>query len=291
MATLRGIANWQPEASLTEALRNADPRTWAYAVPGSRDYRLDLIRGFLVIAMVVDHIGGNSWLNSVSGNNAFVVSAAEGFVFISGMLMGIVYGKKALRQGVLVGVKAVLSRAWFLYLVTTGLTLASIGLALFTQVPMFYDRVAGLGVWTPEEAVVGALTLHYAYNGTDVLAVYVQLAAIGGLVLYLLATGRTALVLAGSWLLWVAYQWYPAETEFWPIRNSIFPFAAWQLLFYNGMALGFHREAVAKRLAFLRGNLALFGLAAVTATLILVVRLYDTGEWATLGLPAIDAAH
>src|ERR687884_1394995 len=72
---------------------------WAYP-PGSgrRDLRLDLLRGFAVFAMVVDHFGGRSFLTFLTGGNEFLVSAAEGFVFLSGFVMGMVYGGGA-RQG------------------------------------------------------------------------------------------------------------------------------------------------------------------------------------------------
>src|SRR5437588_306329 len=43
---------------------------WAYAVEGSRDLRLDLLRGFCVFAMVVDHVGGASFAHAVSGAGA-----------------------------------------------------------------------------------------------------------------------------------------------------------------------------------------------------------------------------
>src|SRR4051794_8322784 len=64
---------------------------WRYAEAGKRDLRLDLLRGFAVFAMVVDHIGGVSWFHLLSGGNRFFVSAAEVFVFISGLMVGLIY--------------------------------------------------------------------------------------------------------------------------------------------------------------------------------------------------------
>src|SRR5919205_1462897 len=73
---------------------------WAYP-PGSgrRDLQLDLLRGFAVFAMVVDHFGGRSLLTFLTGGNEFLVSAAEGFVFLSGFVMGMVYGGRIERVG------------------------------------------------------------------------------------------------------------------------------------------------------------------------------------------------
>src|SRR5689334_4420342 len=48
-------------------------RTWRYA-GGKRDLRFDLLRGFAVIAMVTDHIGGDrSFLYLLTGGDRFFV--------------------------------------------------------------------------------------------------------------------------------------------------------------------------------------------------------------------------
>src|SRR5215472_16183094 len=59
-----------------------------------RDLRVDFLRGFCIFAMVVDHFGGDSWLYAITGGNRFYVSAAEGFIFISGFIMGQAYRAK-----------------------------------------------------------------------------------------------------------------------------------------------------------------------------------------------------
>ena len=41
--------------------------------------------------MIVDHIAADSPLRGLTGGNRFATSAAEGFVFISGLVVGIVY--------------------------------------------------------------------------------------------------------------------------------------------------------------------------------------------------------
>ena len=53
-------------------------RSWRYE-EGKRDLRLDLLRGFAVIAMVADHIGGErSWLYAITGGDAALVDALGG---------------------------------------------------------------------------------------------------------------------------------------------------------------------------------------------------------------------
>ena len=79
--------------------------------------RLDLLRGFCVLVMVADHIGGErSWVYVVTGGNRFFTSAAEGFVLISGIVMGSVYMNVIQCEGMNAMLRKVLKRAGFLYL-------------------------------------------------------------------------------------------------------------------------------------------------------------------------------
>jgi hypothetical protein len=97
--------------------------SWQYE-GGKRDLRLDMLRGFAALAMMADHVGGaGSWLVPGTGGNRFLVSAAEAFVFISGALVGVVYGKLMLRSGALAGMSKAIKRAAKLYILTVALTL------------------------------------------------------------------------------------------------------------------------------------------------------------------------
>src|SRR5579883_2466606 len=95
---------------------------WTYVAESSRDLRLDLLRGFCVFAMIADHVGGDSYAHAVSGAGEFFVSAAEGFVFLSGFVMGMVYSGIVARHGLLAAVKKALLRSWTLYCVTIAVT-------------------------------------------------------------------------------------------------------------------------------------------------------------------------
>jgi len=74
-------------------------KNWHYPTAEKRDLRLGLLRGFAVLVMVVDHFGGSSWLYLITGNNNFFTSGAEAFVVISGIVVGIVYGGIACKDG------------------------------------------------------------------------------------------------------------------------------------------------------------------------------------------------
>ncbi|HEV7666715.1 MAG TPA: OpgC domain-containing protein, partial [Chloroflexota bacterium] len=135
-----------------------------------RDLRVDLLRGFCIFAMVVDHFGGDSWLYAITGGNRFYVSAAEGFIFISGFVMGQAYRSKRDRSGLPAAMGEALRRARTLYLATVTLTLIFSVLYLYTDIALWTGRDFGLGIDSPLEITVAAITLHYTYHGTDILA-------------------------------------------------------------------------------------------------------------------------
>src|SRR2546421_11750364 len=102
-----------------------------------RDLRVDLLRGFCIFAMVVDHFGGDSWLYSITGGNRFYVSAAEGFIFISGFIMGQAYRAKRDRSGLPSAMREALRRARTLYVATVALTLIFSALFLYTDIALW----------------------------------------------------------------------------------------------------------------------------------------------------------
>src|SRR2546421_8689098 len=115
-------------------------------VGNRRDLRVDLLRGFCIFAMVVDHFGGDSWLYSITGGNRFYVSAAEGFIFISGFILGQAYRAKRDRHGLPAAMSEALRRARTLYLATVALTLIFSVLYLYTDIALWTGRDFGLGI-------------------------------------------------------------------------------------------------------------------------------------------------
>jgi len=115
-------------------------------VASKRDLRLDLLRGFCIFAMVVDHFGGDSWLYAITGGNRFYVSAAEGFIFISGFVMGQAYRSKRDKSGLPAAMGEALRRARTLYLATVTLTIIFSLLYLYTDIALWTGRDFGLGI-------------------------------------------------------------------------------------------------------------------------------------------------
>jgi hypothetical protein len=233
------------QSALLERVRRWSYERTADAV-SRRDLRVDFLRGFCIFAMVVDHFGGDSWLYALTGGNRFYVSAAEGFIFISGFVMGQAYRRKCDHSGLVAAMGDALKRARTLYLATVALTIIFSLLYLYTDIALWTGRDFGLGIDGLPEIVVAAATLHYTYHGTDILAMYTLLILVAPLLLLLESIGSWYWIIGVSWLWWLAYQVYPEEASVpWYIRHGEnFPIAAWQVLFVTGHVLGFYREAL-----------------------------------------------
>jgi hypothetical protein len=249
-------------------------REWHYE-GGRRDLRLDLLRGFAALAMVADHIGGqHSWLYAVTGGNEFFVSAAEAFVFISGAVMGIVYLDVVRRHGIRAGVTKALHRAWTLYLVTVFLTLSLATMAALLD--LTWRPVIGEGGVT--RFVIDIVTLHRTFHLTDIPMLYTLLLLAAAPIVYLLAKGKAAMVLAASWGLWLLWQVSPgAATLPWQIQdNVLFNVPAWQVLFVTGIVIGWHRHLLEVWISHLAKPARFWILAGVCLTVVAMYALQMT---------------
>jgi len=216
------------------------------ATPLGRDPRLDLLRGFCVFAMIVDHIGGSSWLYYLTGGNRGPITAAEGFVFLSGLVLGMVSRKRVFRDGLKAAARATLHRARTLYGLTVVLTVIFLALTAATNLVLWVDREQ-LGEIASWPALLASVALiRFTWHGTDILALYALLLLCAPVALWLMASGRPWHLLVGSVTLWLAYQFAPERIVVpWTIEHaSTFPFAAWQLLFVAALALGYYRAEV-----------------------------------------------
>ncbi len=241
------LSNLSPTLTTAEATTTTQTTTstwdrWRYP-GGKRDLRLDAIRGIAVLVMLIDHLGGeHSWLYILSGHDRFFISAAEPFIFVSGLVMGLVYSRIVAAQGLRAAAQKALKRAATLYLLTVGVGLTFALLSLQLDLP-----------WAPHWAAGGMgdyflsiITFHRAYYLTDVLLLYTLLVLAAVPLIALLARGYSWLVLAISWTLWIAWQIWPQHLDLpWQITdNDIFHFSAWQVLFFTALVIGYSRPSL-----------------------------------------------
>lgn len=69
--------------------KDADkPTTWRYALSDKRDLRIDFMRGIALVMMVVAHTEVMSIFNIFTWERFGLVTGAEGFVILSGFMLG-----------------------------------------------------------------------------------------------------------------------------------------------------------------------------------------------------------
>lgn len=217
---------------------------WVYSVAGKRDLRIDLLRGFAVWMMIVNHFGGRSWLFLVTGGDAFWISAAEIFVFISGVTVGIVYGGIAREESLRAAQVKALRRAWTLYKLTVVLTLGLAGVSFLFHLP-WIDQIK---LEHPLGFVLNVLALRQTLYLADIMLLYTFLMLGTPLALWLLRHQHALGLLTVSGATWLLFQVAHTSLPWQIANNTTFHFAAWQLIFYCAMVLGYHREQIKQSL-------------------------------------------
>jgi hypothetical protein len=237
----------------------------AMAERSRRDLALDLLRGYFLFIILVDHLRyAVNPLYYLSGKQSLWVTAAEGFVLVSGFLVGKLRGDQARAQGLGAASRHLVRRAAVLWLwcaiLTIGFRVISTSTGYWPDVPNA-DEPGSLLDWS-----LGAIVLRRAYGDHNLLAAYALFLLVAPLGLYAMLRGRTLVFLAASGLLWGAGFQYWLRWS-----NTVQADACWQLLFALGMAAGFHHERLAARWAALtvRARRAILGAGAALSAAIL----------------------
>ena len=255
-----------------------------------RDVAIDMLRGLAIVILVVNHIHLDSVLEYVT---ATVLSAAEVLVAVSGVVAGMVFGRRWHTHGPRATTQMLLKRARTLYLAALavvsliGVTvlLPWIDTAALTASP---DMQAGTNLYAYEgllRTVAAVLTLEAGPWQLSILGLFIALLVLTPALLAALARGWWLQAVALSWLLFAAGRAWPVDVL--PMQSERpFPILVWQSLFVHGIVVGYHREAIARRLRAWRRPLVR-GLVAL-ASLVVLLRLQMAGL-APVGMPGLDA--
>jgi hypothetical protein len=223
---------------------------WHYAVEGRRDLRIDFLRGLAMTCVIIDHSKMSSLLSWFSYERFWVVTAAEVFVVLSGIVLGMVYGHKLGLGGWPVVVRGLGRRALTLYVAFIAVTLSILVFSLagfdVHTLTTWDDRPAAWFL-DPRTMTAGAwrdiALMRYGPWAFEIVGLYVWLVAAAVPCLVVLHFAGWRPLLAVSWSLYLWYRLAPhllTAAEF----ESTFPILAWQLLFVHGLAIGFYRERV-----------------------------------------------
>jgi len=215
-----------------------------------RDLRIDWLRGLAMACVIVDHSKRASVLSWFSYQRFWLVTAAEVFVVLSGVVLGMVYGPRLVRDGWRAVTWRLGRRALTLYASFLAVTLSILGLALVgvdvsavtswdpTSIDWFLDpRMMSAANWRD------VALLRYGPWAFEIIGLYIWLVLAAGPILVALRSFGWRAVVTVSWLVYLGYRVAPHQltsAEF----EIVFPILAWQLLFVHGVAIGAHREQV-----------------------------------------------
>jgi hypothetical protein len=238
----------------------------------ARDVSLDLLRGLAMVILVVNHIHLESALEV--GTRA-LLSAAEVLVSVSGVVVGMVFGRRWLKDGARATTLMLLRRARKLY-VASVVVVAIVGVLtlvpwLDTQALAVSPSSGGAGTYAfdgPLRLALAVVTLEAGPWQFNILGFFIVSIALTPVVLALLERGHWPLLLVASWGIYLAGRRWQVDVL--PMQSEgPFPLPIWQLLYVHGIVLGFHRERVARLVRASGGAIvgALVAVAAVAAAL------------------------
>ena len=214
---------------------------------------LDGLRGWCLVFMMITHlhINGDFLLGYLHFNQLIFADSAQAFIFLSGLLVGLVGVKQHRRDGVMPMSRRYWSRALELYGWHLGLVVAVLTLAWLIPAGWFAWRDWLQHLLVQGDAYAGATAaLLYQPTYLDILPQYILYLLAAPLAVHLVGSGRAGLLLAGSVGLWfIAQLGLEAPLVAWmgdtirlsgqhvTLRAAFNPLA-WQLLFVSGLALG-----------------------------------------------------
>lgn len=254
-------------------------RAWRYDPDASkRDLRLDLLRGLCLLKMVTNHIGPSASLTiqKLIG----YATAAEGFFFISGAVVGIVHGRRMIEHGLGTASRQVLRRAVQLYVANLAFVMLFLALERVGAIPYsaLTDAIQ-IGVQWPE---LFAFNLPYYLH---VLPRYVFFLALTPAALWCLGRGRTLWLLGACSAVYIIRLRIGADLSIGFLERpepSSFPLLSWQLLFFVGMCLGYHRNRLASLWSH-HSRSVIPGLVLLYLGFLVLRHLGETGSLPLLG--------
>ncbi|SKA35626.1 hypothetical protein SAMN02745126_05696 [Enhydrobacter aerosaccus] len=225
---------------------HAEPPSPGGSLVAGRLAILDGLRGYFLVFMFLNHLTFTGGYLLVLLNHAELafVEGAQGFVFLSGLLAGLVHGRRMARHGLGTATVAIWNRAAEIYAYALGCVL--IILVLQTLLPgswVYWHHWLGDLHFGRGRHVAASALLLYQPDYLDVLPQYVVYLLATPPLIWLCLQGRWAWVAGGSIVLWLAVQLgahlalADAVARLLPLR-AYFNAFAWQLVFVAGLVLG-----------------------------------------------------
>lgn len=219
----------------------------------------DYLRGFFIVIIIVDHLW--RWPNIfqfVSGRGELWVSAAEGFVIISGLLVGYVRGYKNRHHPLKEVSSKLIKRGLLLYI---WMLITTFSLVAMTWLLPFKGSIADVplarGDWN--SLITEALRFDYVHTLTHFLYLYAIFLVLSPIAVWLLRRGMGWIIGVVSLITW------------WAGIASSTEWMQWQILFFVPAIAGFYLDTITAKLNGLSRKTRLslqYGFISVTAIML-----------------------
>jgi len=256
------------------------PKTdsWAYVDTGStRDLRLDFMRGIVIPLLFASHFEYFSALMYVGWERVGVVSTAEMFVILAGIVVGMVFGKRLRNEGLAASMPALMDRSVKLYLTNVILIFIIAVIRYFpeidsTIITTFHSPFTGQTFPlfpTKEEGIFKlisqALLLRIGPHQFQIIGMYVAMfILVTPFVFFMISRQRVGLLLGLSWVIYFinfgAHEPNHGSPAFRPTGAQFeyaFPILAWQLIYVHGVVAGYFKKDLIEFFATNLGRLVL----------------------------------
>ena len=215
----------------------------------NRITQLDGLRGFFILLITVNHI--ENPLNRYTQQPFGYASAAEGFVFVSGLVAGLVYNRKLDRMGAARLKSDILARTRKIYLYHLAVLLVACAAIYFSPIhqhhwqPVFHRFLN-----QPAQALALGAALLYQPDFHDILPLYCIFLLFVPLLMRQFRQNRAVLVFGVSIGLWAvsqvgfgfSFKMHNAVSPYFPgFELGNMDMFAWQLLFVAGVYVASRR--------------------------------------------------
>ncbi|MCM2477513.1 succinyl transferase OpgC [Rhizobium sp. CG5] len=213
---------------------------------------LDGMRGYFLVFMLLNHLifAGGYWLVEINHRQLTFVEDAQGFVFMSGLLVGMVYARKMLKSGYEAGRDKIWARAIELYRYAMGIVLFVLAARLLLPgaTAIWQDWLGVIALNDPWR-LTSIATFFYQPTFMDILPQYIIYMIFAPALIWLCITGRWTWVAIGSLVIWMAGQLGLQRLITYPIDGMLgapdqegirasFNLLGWQIVFFSGLVAG-----------------------------------------------------
>ncbi|MBT2501272.1 OpgC domain-containing protein [Curtobacterium sp. ISL-83] len=245
--------------------------SWRYPDDGKpgRDLRLDLFRGFIILAVVITHIEIGGPYSYLTLHAVGAITGAEMFVFLSGMVLGMTYPFAIKKFGEWAAAVGAWKRARKQYLVTLGVIAVVFAMSFIPflhtdAITTFTDRGTGTGGVSAEGRVYDLypnavqllaypppwyairqfLLLEMGPWPFNIMGLFVVLSLLIPAFMWVIRRGFWWALLIVSWALYVFQALNPAFRPLNSQFEAVFPLLTWQVVFTHGLVLGYYRRQI-----------------------------------------------